>query len=631
MANLPTNEEQLLLLLINRFRADPAGEFGRLTGPNADTGVIEAMSFFGVSLDALRAQLAVLPAAAPLAWNERLATSADAHNAAMIAADAQEHQLPGEPDLGARARAAGYDYSRLGENIYAYADNATYAHAGFVIDWGYDAEDFNGTALRPDWRTRGDGMQDPAGHRVNLLNPAFTEVGLAMVAENDPSTMVGPFLVTQDLGRPLQSAQGQFVGTVIRDRDGDGFYDVGEGLAGVTVTAQGNLGTYATTSWGSGGWQLALPAGHYILTFSGGGLEAPFSLFAQRFDGNTAINAIAPVPGRGTAGNDVLTGTAGNDQLAGLAGDDGLIGGAGDDRIDGGAGTDWTNFGYAFTDARITQVGRDTLQVVGPEGTDTLVGVETLGFTDGRVFPGYVSGLVDRIWYLQRYPDVWRAGIDAGDHYVLAGAREGRDPNELFSTSGYLAANPDVRGINITPMQHFDRFGWREGRDPSAGFDTGLYLRHNPDVAAAGVDPLLHYLTTGRFEGRAAWAAIGDRVDASGFDRDFYLLANPDVAASGMDARQHYAQFGAQEGRNPNGWFDTSYYLAHNPDVAAARADPLEHYHQFGWREGRDPSAAFDTSAYVDRNADVRAAGLDPLVHFLQFGAEELREAIPVV
>ena len=115
MPSTPSDEEQLLLELINRLRADPEGEFERLTGADALPGVIAAMNFFGVSLSALEAQLAAYASVAPLAWNGNLADAADFHNQAMIDADMQTHQAPGEPSLGQRATDAGYNWSTIGD------------------------------------------------------------------------------------------------------------------------------------------------------------------------------------------------------------------------------------------------------------------------------------------------------------------------------------------------------------------------------------------------------------------------------------------------------------------------------------------------------------------------------------
>ncbi|HEV8389804.1 MAG TPA: glycosyltransferase family 2 protein, partial [Dongiaceae bacterium] len=93
-------------------------------------------------------------------------------------------------------------------------------------------------------------------------------------------------------------------------------------------------------------------------------------------------------------------------------------------------------------------------------------------------------------------------GVDPLRHYVRHGAREGRDPNRLFSSSWYLANNPDVVESGLNPLAHFILRGVVEGRNPGPLFDTKWYLEANPDVAAAGVNPLLHFLRHGAREGR---------------------------------------------------------------------------------------------------------------------------------
>ena len=287
----PTDQEQLMLELVNRLRADPAGEAARLAGPGAQANVLSANNYFGVNVAAFSQQMAQFSAVAPLAWNDDLSEAAQYHNQQMIAADQQSHQVAGEPGLGQRALNAGYNYQALAENIYAYTEDMVQGHAGFVIDWGYDAEDFsNATTLATDWRTRGDGMQDPPGHRQNLLNSTYTEIGIAVTAESNPATSVGPLLVTEDLGRS-QGYQPKFLGVAIDDRDGDDFYDIGEGLGSVSVVLHGAGGaSYQTTSWSSGGWQVAAPAGTYRIVFTGAELDAPVSRIARLGTSNVKLD-----------------------------------------------------------------------------------------------------------------------------------------------------------------------------------------------------------------------------------------------------------------------------------------------------------------------------------------------------
>jgi hypothetical protein len=75
------------------------------------------------------------------------------------------------------------------------------------------------------------------------------------------------------------------------------------------------------------------------------------------------------------------------------------------------------------------------------------------------------SPLFDLRWYLQSYPDVAEAGIDAATHFLEAGWLEGRDPGPEFSSNAYLRANPDVGRSGINPLLHFIEFGQFEGRE----------------------------------------------------------------------------------------------------------------------------------------------------------------------
>lgn len=113
------------------------------------------------------------------------------------------------------------------------------------------------------------------------------------------------------------------------------------------------------------------------------------------------------------------------------------------------------------------------------------------------------SGLFDTAWYLDLYPDVAARRIDPVLHYLLHGAREGRDPNRLFSSSWYLATYPEAAAAGGNPLVDYIRNGVTDARDPSPLFATAWYLDSNPDVARAGVNPLAHFLRHGQREGRA--------------------------------------------------------------------------------------------------------------------------------
>ncbi len=86
----------------------------------------------------------------------------------------------------------------------------------------------------------------------------------------------------------------------------------------------------------------------------------------------------------GEAGNDTLIGGSGHDVLSGGSGNDILTGGGGDDALDGGDGYDTAIFSGVRSAYTVTQNGAQTI-VSGPDGTDTLTGIETLQFADSAV------------------------------------------------------------------------------------------------------------------------------------------------------------------------------------------------------------------------------------------------------
>ncbi len=277
----PTNEEQLYLEDINRARANPTAEGQRLAATN-DPDVVGAYRAFAVNLLLMQTQLAALIPMPPLSMNGALTDAARAHSQDMFTWNYQGHVDRDGTQLGARIAsylvgANGYGYA---ENVFAYSRSVFYGHAGFEVDWG-------GTAATG-------GMQSPAGHRLNI-HGNYREIGIGMVLGSNGG--VGPQLVTQDFG--LRYDTKPFVtGVVFADRNGNGFYDGGEGIGGVNVTVSGS-GFYAVTA-GSGGYSVPVPGdGSYAVNFSGGGV-APSQQTATVFGGNNVksdyVAATLPLP-----------------------------------------------------------------------------------------------------------------------------------------------------------------------------------------------------------------------------------------------------------------------------------------------------------------------------------------------
>ena len=91
--------------------------------------------------------------APPLKWNNRLALAARLHSDEMANHKELTHQLKGEPPFTQRLSERGAKFSGAAENV-GYADSAEELQGGW--------------------------MHSP-GHRANLLNPVYTEMGVGIV------------------------------------------------------------------------------------------------------------------------------------------------------------------------------------------------------------------------------------------------------------------------------------------------------------------------------------------------------------------------------------------------------------------------------------------------------------------
>ncbi len=287
----PSPLEQEMLEWVNHMRMDPAGHLQRLVTSisplkSPDSLVQFALDYYKVSGTALQNEWQTLAPAPPVGWHEALWRAGHEHNLEMIARDSQQHQFPGQLSPAGRAQAHGYGSSFVGENIYAYAESVFHGHSGFAIDWGDFAND-----------VEIDGMQDPPGHRINIMRPEWREVGIAITPESNQSTFVGPLVVTQDFGRRT-GADPYLLGVVYHDKDSDGYYDAGEGVGGTTVTVIGADGTLTTQSMSAGGFQIALTPGTYTVVFDRGAGLAPIVRTAVIGGENVKIDAVVnhPVP-----------------------------------------------------------------------------------------------------------------------------------------------------------------------------------------------------------------------------------------------------------------------------------------------------------------------------------------------
>ncbi len=258
----PTDEEQLILELINRARSDANAEAQRLAN-TTDSDVLNAIDFFGVDVNELVNQFMTLEQnLPPLSMSEQLTTAARLHSQDMFNNIFQGHFSsddplpPNEPgdSSGDRARNQGYNFMNLGENVFAFSQSAFSSHAAFEIDWG------NGPF----------GMQSPPGHRNSIHNSVFREAGIGVVLGTNGSgqNTVGPLVVTHDLGVQLIGATPFIRGVAYDDQNENNFYDFDEGLSGINVEVDGSE-FFAVTA-ASGGYSVPVTGnGTYTVTFSG--------------------------------------------------------------------------------------------------------------------------------------------------------------------------------------------------------------------------------------------------------------------------------------------------------------------------------------------------------------------------
>ena len=215
----PTAAEQLVLEIINRARTDPIAEGARLKllypadFPSGD--ITEGLT---------PSEAALVMVRPPLAFNSALIAAARAHSSDMYARDYFSHFTLGSGlSPSQRMTAAGYVFnppSSSGENISSSDPGSpAYVEDILMIDKNYPGR----------------------GHRKNLLHiyssPTFREIGLGYYdfGLGSSKTNVYRHVITQDFARSASSGP-YIVGVVYDDLDGDQFYDIGEGLAGVTIT-----------------------------------------------------------------------------------------------------------------------------------------------------------------------------------------------------------------------------------------------------------------------------------------------------------------------------------------------------------------------------------------------------------
>ncbi|MCH2049423.1 MAG: CAP domain-containing protein, partial [Trichodesmium sp. ALOHA_ZT_67] len=237
----PTAQDQYMLELVNRARANPQGEADLYLNGDLNQGLPSNT----ISTDAKQ----------PLVFNFELHSAAQDHSQWMLNNNVFSHTGERGSSPTQRMQAAGYVLAppwSTGENIA-----------------------YRGTTGTPDLtrfvKNNHQNLFVSPGHRRNLMSGNFKEVGISSLQgqfNNYNAVMTTQkFAFSGDRGPFITGVA--YTDTVINDD----FYTVGEGIKGITVTAvdtTNSTNTFTTTTLDAGGYSLDVdPNVTYEVTFSG--------------------------------------------------------------------------------------------------------------------------------------------------------------------------------------------------------------------------------------------------------------------------------------------------------------------------------------------------------------------------
>ncbi|MBE8717255.1 CAP domain-containing protein [Cellvibrio polysaccharolyticus] len=240
----PTAQEVLVIELINRARANPLQEAARY-GINLNEGIT------GTPISA--------EAKPPLALNTRLQSAARDHSQWLLDNNVFSHTGINNSSVTDRIRNSGYSLTgswATGENI------ALAGASGNTINLTQYAFEQH------------EGLFKSAGHRSNILSNNFREVGVGQLQGYYAYQNGGRFLSSMLTEVFARTGTNRFLtGVVYEDRNGNNFYDVGEGLSNTSIQINNNF--YEVFS--SGAYSIPLSDGTYTMTVHGLGEQQTHS------------------------------------------------------------------------------------------------------------------------------------------------------------------------------------------------------------------------------------------------------------------------------------------------------------------------------------------------------------------
>lgn len=292
----PTEYDQYALELVNRARANPAGEvtrtaadavsrpgiFGSLYVPyRGAPGLNEGPPRLG-------GQTYTIPAAAkqPLAFNPQLMAAARSYAAVCQANNNISHSYnDGGTTPDARMRSRGYVPAFPMADALQLPNGSYTAPGSEMLSYMAHSSPWTSTPQGADLRMQAvnvaqhglfvDTAAEGRGHRMTMMAGSFREAGIAFDFGTDPGGFYSSYAAYT---LSFRQGSGPFItGVAYRDMNGDGFYTPGKGeaLGQVDVTVRRASGEVAATvkTSASGGYAAVVPAnGTYTVVFSGQGI-----------------------------------------------------------------------------------------------------------------------------------------------------------------------------------------------------------------------------------------------------------------------------------------------------------------------------------------------------------------------
>ncbi|TYL84331.1 VCBS domain-containing protein [Bradyrhizobium cytisi] len=318
------------------------------------------------------------------------------------------------------------------------------------------------------------------GFDVSSYNNIFFTTG-GVTVNMAAGTATGDASIGSDTLRSIEGIQGtNFV---------DHYDATGYGAAGALNV--GNNGTFNQFE-GLGGDDVIVGNGNTRLIYTNAAAAVTVDLSLGTAHGTAAGDA-ANIGTDSFTGVFSVIGSAFGDALIGSAHSDMFVGGGGNDSIDGGAGGDVTIYSGTLAQYTITtNAGQTTVSdhVAGRDGTDTLVNVEALQFTNANVLIASGSAanpvdLSDTRLFFNGQPNVLTTMTGSADDYVkinqgLSGhlidlGAGGNDTVILGVTGGYNLTLANVEHVVGTAGDDFIGLNTDVNRlsiDMGAGNDT---------------------------------------------------------------------------------------------------------------------------------------------------------------